>query len=107
MIQHDSPPGAPTGPVTSNGSRLAEPTPARQAGTGLAWPTLLQMIGPVAGFSVLAVLMTWPLAAYLGMSVRDPGDPLLNTWILAWGLHALATHPFSLFDANIFYPFQS
>jgi hypothetical protein len=32
------------------------------------------------------------------------GDPLLNTWILAWDVHALTTPPVTLFDANIFYP---
>jgi hypothetical protein len=34
----------------------------------------------------------------------DIGDPLLNTWILAWDAHALLTDPLHLFDANIFYP---
>lgn len=34
----------------------------------------------------------------------DLGDPLLNTWILAWDYHALTTDPFNLFHGNIFYP---
>ncbi len=38
-------------------------------------------------------------------SVRDAGDPLLNSWILAWDIHALSTNPSQLYDANIFYPF--
>jgi hypothetical protein len=31
-------------------------------------------------------------------------DGQLNAWIIAWVQHALATAPFSLFDANIFHP---
>ncbi|MBI3455349.1 MAG: hypothetical protein HY002_06135 [Candidatus Rokubacteria bacterium] len=51
-----------------------------------------------------AVLLTWPLAVRLPSAVNDLGDPLFNGWILAWDLHALATEPLRLFDANIFYP---
>jgi hypothetical protein len=36
----------------------------------------------------------------------DIGDPLLNTWILAWDGHALLTDPAHLFDANIFFPLK-
>ncbi|MBI4011726.1 MAG: hypothetical protein HY359_05415, partial [Candidatus Rokubacteria bacterium] len=49
-------------------------------------------------------VLTWPLLPRLGTAVSDPGDPLLHAWILAWDLHALATRPLGLFDANIFHP---
>jgi hypothetical protein len=56
-------------------------------------------------FVVLTLVMTWPLVAVLGSGVRDHGDPLLTSWILAWGAeqvsHGNLTH---FFDANIFYP---
>jgi hypothetical protein len=53
----------------------------------------------------LAVVTTHPLWLHLAEAVPgDIGDPLLNTWILAWDTHALLTDPFHLFDANIFYP---
>ncbi|HUK12899.1 MAG TPA: glycosyltransferase family 39 protein, partial [Thermoanaerobaculaceae bacterium] len=56
-------------------------------------------------FLVLALVMTWPLALHLDRAVTDPGDPLLNTWIMAWDLHKLGTgSPRGLFDANIFFP---
>ena len=56
----------------------------------------------------LAVLKTFPLVRFLGSRIpMDPGDPLLNTWILSWGAHALVTAPLHLFDANIFYPAQN
>ena len=32
-------------------------------------------------------------------------DPVLNSWILAWDVHALTTNPRQFYDANIFFPF--
>jgi hypothetical protein len=56
-------------------------------------------------FVLLALGMTHPLWLHLAHAVPgDIGDPLLNTWILAWDIHALLTDPGGLFDANIFYP---
>jgi hypothetical protein len=53
----------------------------------------------------LAIVTTHPLWLHLAEAVPgDIGDPLLNTWILAWDTHALLTDPLHLFDANIFYP---
>jgi hypothetical protein len=53
----------------------------------------------------LAIITTHPLWLHLADTVpSDIGDPLLNTWILAWDTHALLTDPLHLFDANIFYP---
>jgi hypothetical protein len=53
----------------------------------------------------LAIVTTHPLWLHLADAVPgDIGDPLLNTWILAWDTHALLTDPLHLFDANIFYP---
>lgn len=53
--------------------------------------------------SVLWVGMTWPQAARMG-AVTDEGDPLLNTWALAWVAHQLPRAPARLANANIFYP---
>ena len=65
---------------------------------------------------LVAVYVTWPMAAHLGTQVYDPAgtpvalswalraDVYLTLWIPAWDVHALATAPWSLFDANIFYP---
>jgi hypothetical protein len=36
--------------------------------------------------AVITLVMTYPLVLHLGSSARDPGDPLLNAWILAWDL---------------------
>jgi hypothetical protein len=56
----------------------------------------------------LTVLLTYPLVLHLPTYVADTGDPLLNTWALAWGQHALRQPWHSigdLFDANAFYPY--
>ena len=70
---------------------------------------------PVAvtiAYGVLALAMTWPLAAGLTRDVpSDLIDPLLNSWILAWTYRhatALLTGDFSaaagFWNANIFHP---
>jgi hypothetical protein len=56
-------------------------------------------------YLALTLILTYPLPANLTTTVpNDIGDPLLNTWILAWDTHALLTNPLNLFNANIFYP---
>ncbi|HEX9925068.1 MAG TPA: hypothetical protein VGD99_20600, partial [Anaerolineae bacterium] len=56
-------------------------------------------------YTVLTLGLTYPLLFNLTRSVpNDIGDPLLNTWILAWDSQALLTDPLDLFQANIFYP---
>ncbi len=56
---------------------------------------------------LLAALFTYPLVFRMHNSaVSAYGDPLLNTWILAWDHHALIHSPLSLFQANIIYPSQ-
>jgi hypothetical protein len=62
----------------------------------------LVIVGLFAG---LTLVLTYPLALHLGTSLRDPGDPLLNTWILSWHIHKIINLDFHrYFDANIFYP---
>lgn len=56
-------------------------------------------------FAVITVVATWPQVMHLGDSVRDPGDPLFNSWVLAWNARKLGRGEIAdLFDANIFYP---
>ena len=58
-------------------------------------------------YLLLAVVMTYPLAFRLADTVINYGDPLLNTWIMAWDIHALETQPFHLFNANNFHPYEN
>jgi len=53
---------------------------------------------------LLTIPMTYPQAFRLRDGVNDAGDPLLNTWALAWVAHQLPIAPGHIFDANIFYP---
>jgi hypothetical protein len=55
-------------------------------------------------FTALTAVMTYPQVLHLRDGVHDDGDPLLNTWTLAWVAHQLPLAPARLFDANIFYP---
>ncbi|MCB0180001.1 MAG: hypothetical protein KDI62_17340 [Anaerolineae bacterium] len=65
------------------------------------WTTILVLVV----YGLLAVGLTYPLIFNLTSTVpNDIGDPLLNTWILAWDSHALLTAPLNLFNANIFHP---
>jgi hypothetical protein len=57
-----------------------------------------------ATYLALAVAISWPLAFRLSEVVaHDPGDPLLNTWILWWNARAV---PFTRgwWDAPAFWP---
>lgn len=58
----------------------------------------------LALFLVLAVAWTWPLGANPSLRIpHDPGDPILNTWILWWNAQAV---PFTerWWSPPIFYP---
>ena len=49
--------------------------------------------------------MTWPLTAHLGNGIgHDLGDPLFQTWQVAWIGHALLHQPLHFFQANILWP---
>lgn len=63
-------------------------------------------------YTATAVVMTWPLAARLGLGLAsDLGDPAFNSWVLAWTsgqlMQALGGSAGALLDywnANIFHP---
>ena len=62
-------------------------------------------LAALALFAGLTVLHSWPLASDpAGLARLDNNDAQLNTWIIAWVPHALATDPLNLFNAPIFHP---
>src|SRR5262245_45396217 len=68
-------------------------------------PLWIEAIAAGAVYAVLTVVMAWPLSAHPGSTVLPLGaDTKLFLWTIGWDLHALAHQPFSIFDANIFYP---
>jgi hypothetical protein len=67
--------------------------------------TARELVGVVALAVLLALAMHWPLPMHLGRDIaQDLGDPLVQAWQIAWDGHALTTQPFSLFQANMFWP---
>jgi hypothetical protein len=73
---------------------------------------LVPIAALLAVFSIATVAYTWPLVRDFGGTYVYPraphalarADHSLNSWILAWGAHALRTDPLGLFDANFYYP---
>jgi hypothetical protein len=57
-------------------------------------------------FGAFAIVLTTPLICHLSARILgDPGDPLLNTWILGWNIdHFIDGELTGLFHGNIFYP---
>jgi hypothetical protein len=67
-------------------------------------PPLRFLVAAVILLTALTAVMTYPQILHMRDAVNDEGDPLLNTWALAWVAHELPIAPAHLFDANIFYP---
>lgn len=59
----------------------------------------------LATLAAIVVVMTWPQVLHLADGTRDWGDPLLNSWIMWWEVHAVRSGNLAgFFDANIFFP---
>ena len=88
---------------------MTDPLPRRALPNALAG---LSAAGAAAMYSVIALALTWPLAAGLTRDIPwDLGDSVLNCWILQWGadhwlrfLSGDFTAFRGYFNANIFYP---
>lgn len=58
--------------------------------------------------ALLAVVLTWPLAAGLRSTGRiDSGDGRYVVWNVGWVARALTSAPGTLFDANIYHPHRA
>ena len=55
-------------------------------------------------FVVVAVVVSWPQAAYLATHASDHHDVYFNMWRFAWFAHAAADPGAALLDGNIFFP---
>ena len=72
--------------------------------TRLVWEAL----AVVGGFTVLTLVVTYPLVREMTRGLpSDLGDPLLNTWTLAWDADRLRHGLQGLWDAPIFYPYPN
>ncbi len=69
----------------------------RSVGSGVWWAAAL--------FAVLTVAFAYPLSVRPGETVfGDNADTHFYLWTLSWDVHAFVHQPFSIFDANIYYP---
>src|SRR5581483_3234824 len=64
-------------------------------------------IGVLLFYIVATARMLFPLPLQFADHVRDYGDPLDDTWVLAWNAHELLNDPANLFNATIFYPYPN
>lgn len=71
------------------------------------WRQVALVAFPLAFFTLMSLLMTFPFGFHLGNAVLHPADPLLNTWILAWDAHIFLKNPLHLYQANHFYPYSN
>jgi len=59
----------------------------------------------LAAFGLLTLVLTYPIPVQIDRAVKDLGDPLLNSWILASEVRSLSDpEAGSFFDTNIFHP---
>ncbi|MHB8645666.1 MAG: hypothetical protein ACYDAR_07745 [Thermomicrobiales bacterium] len=58
-------------------------------------------------YVLIAVALTWPLAAHLTRGVTSAVDPIDSIWRIGWGQYRLLHNPLHLFTGNTFYPFAN
>ncbi len=83
--------------ASATGPAAASPAPG-------GWRRAVPWLLATAGYVVYTIVETWPLANRLTSVIpSDPGDPVLNTWILWWNAHAV---PFTTrwWNAPAFWP---
>jgi hypothetical protein len=57
-------------------------------------------------FAALSIVWTWPVGAFLASRIpHDPGDPILNTYLLWWNATALPFSP-GWWDPPFFFPLR-
>ncbi len=66
-----------------------------------------KVIVALAVFFLSAIYITYPLVFHMGTLATGTGDELLIAWTHNWVLHALLTNPFSLFEANLYFPYHN
>lgn len=73
----------------------------RAAGSGRRWETIAVIVASL----LTAIVMTWPTPAHPASTITsDLGDPLYQTWAMAWLAHAMLHQPLHAFDGNAFWP---
>ena len=61
----------------------------------------------LAFFVVVTFVFTYPLSTQPGStSLGSDPDVHTFTWTLGWDTHAFLNRPWTIFDANIFHPYE-
>ncbi len=90
----------------SSAKTIPAALPAATVGSLTAtWRTAFQIVTVTVAYALLAVAVTWPLAAHLGDGVFSSIDPVDSIWRVGWGQERLLHAPQALFDGNTFYPY--
>jgi hypothetical protein len=72
------------------------------AGTAETWRDALLAL---VAYTAITVLMFLPVVRHIFDSFPiDLGDPPNESWLVAWGVHALTTDPSQLLQGNIYFP---
>ena len=67
--------------------------------------TRRELLWLVLGACLLSIVWNWPLILNLGETIpKDLGDPLPQSWQVAWGGYALVHQPLDFFQSNQFWP---
>ncbi|NQW05196.1 MAG: hypothetical protein HQ485_14405 [Acidobacteria bacterium] len=66
----------------------------------------LRPLGITGLFVALTLILTWPISVHpASLQMAGGTDASLYMWTIGWGTHALTHAPWSVFDANIFFPY--
>src|SRR5581483_1505897 len=90
--------------ASASGERPASPRPREFPVESSRNHRLIEICMVTFLAMVLSAWMTSPLLSVLSNHSIDLGDSLLTAYLHAWDVHALLSHPASLFDTNMFYP---
>jgi hypothetical protein len=74
-----------------------------------AWIRPRECAAAVGLYALLTLVFAFPLTRHPASSVVQlsvPADTDLFVWTLDWDLHELRERPWSIFEANIYYPFH-
>jgi len=68
---------------------------------------LLLIIFSAIIFLIFSLYITFPLIEHMGNWSTGTGDELVIAWIQNWVIHTFTTNPFSLFEANLYFPYHN
>jgi hypothetical protein len=90
-------------------SKQVRPIPSLRRLTRLAVGTdrRREIVIVAIGSALLAIVMTWPTLARPRSTIPDNlGDPVYQTWAMAWFAHAIFSQPLHAFHGNAFWPLE-